>query len=225
MSGKRSTEMLLEVTQKIDSGEILKRPASIRPGHLVIGVILLSLIPTAMAAFFLLSPQRGGEALIRIRLADIPVAQGSSPADEAEEVVTVPEQVETVDGQDEPAVPAAPSVREGRSGSASNAPRLQTERSASPREDSESAPSVAVTPSPVPPSTPRPSRAQEVSRPNTVTRTANQRTVAGPVQNVAPAQRSESTSLIPPAAVEPRPEQEGSDTDDVREALRDIRPR
>lgn len=222
MSGKRSTEMLLEVTQKIDSGEILKRPASIRPGHLVIGVILLSLIPTAMAAFFLLSPQRGGEALIRIRLADIPVTQGSSPADEAEEVVMVPEQTETVAGQDEP---AAPSVREGRSGSASNVPRPQSERSASPREDSEPAPSVAVIPSPVPPSTPRPSRVQEVSRPNTVTRTANQRTVAGPVQNVAPAQRSEPTSPTPPSAVEPRLEQEGSDTDNVREALRDIRPR
>ena len=45
------------------------------------------------------------------------------------------------------------------------------------------------------------------------------------VENVAPAQRSESASPTPPAAVEPRPEQEGSDTDDVREALRDIRPR
>jgi len=200
----------------------LKRPASIRPGHLVIGVMLLSLIPTAMAAFFLLSPQRGGEALIRIRLADIPVAQGSSPANEAEEAVTVPEQVETVAGQDEPATPSA---RQRISGAASNVQRSQTERSASPQEDSEPAPSVAVMPSPVPASTPRPSRVQEVSGPNTVTRTANQRTVAGPVQNVAPAQRSESTSPTPPAAVEPRPEQEGSDTDDVREALRDIRPR
>lgn len=200
----------------------MKRPASIRPGHLVIGVILLSLIPTAMAAFFLLFPQRGGEALIRIRLADISVAQGSSPSDEVEEVITVPEQTETIALQDEP---AAPLGRQRISGAASSVQRSQTERSVSPREDSETAPSVAVTPLPLPVPVPRPSRVEEVPPPNTVTRRANQRTVAGPMQNVAPAQRSEPTSPIPPAAVEPRPEQEGSDTDDVREALRDIRPR
>lgn len=212
----------MEATRKIESGEILKRSAAIRPGHLVIGAILLSLIPTVIAAFVLLSPQKGGEALIRIRLSDVPVTQASPEV--TEEGVTAIAQSDRDVEAAAPLVPQRtqdPRVRQAPDGqgvSGGNAARSE-------RVEDEVQTRAVEELSPVSPG--------RVIRPSTDIRESNsgvslerplpQQTV--PVRNVAPQQRTEQSPPQAASSREPGSEKESSETDDVREALRDIRPR
>lgn len=188
------------------------------------GAILLSLIPTLIAGFFLLAPKPGGGPVIRINLDEIP-----------REEFVASQELKQVDLGEAPAESSSANmVPSGTNFANKAAASSRRQRPAQVRtatvEQGEDAP-IAADPDPVPKPETRarvarqdqqdssgdPPVAQQVSQPRITT-------VSTP-KPVAARQPLPSVSQPERARQEPAKNEESSDTEDVREALRDIRPR